>query len=39
MSFVWFKEFPKEKVREVTIEGDPHYKIDPDYKLDADWTF
>ena len=39
MSFDCFKEFPKEKVREVTIERDPHYKIDPDYKLDPNWTF
>ena len=26
----------KDKVREVTIERDPDYKIDPDYKLDPD---
>jgi len=28
MSFVCFKEFPKEKVKEVKIERDPDYKID-----------
>ena len=39
MSFECFKEFPKEKVREMTIERDPHYKIYLDYKRDSDSTF
>ena len=33
MSFVCFKEFPKEKVKEVKIERDPDYKIDPDWNF------